>query len=362
MSFSCGIVGLPNVGKSTIFNCLTSNNAEVSDYPFCTINPNIGVVRIPDVRLNKLRTLLKPDELQPETLKFIDIAGLVKGASCGEGLGNRFLAEIRQVDAILHVVRCFGKGELNPVEDVKVVHTELALSDLEMVERRLEKVEDKSPNEEKEILLRAKDALQKGIPLRRRLIPALSMRGQAPACAGAEVPRSDMLNFLTAKPIIYVANVEEGGSGSGQASLPLLEDFAKAEGFPLLYISALLESELQKLTGEEAEEFRREFGLTATALEKLITTSFQALQLITFYTVVGGKVNAWTAKQGTSAPTAAGKIHSDMERGFIKAEVVSFPDFERCAGIKQAKEKGFLRVEGRGYIVQDGDIIYFHFR
>jgi GTP-binding protein YchF len=372
MSFSCGIVGLPNAGKSTIFNCLTSSgNAEVSDYPFCTINPNIGVVRIPDTRLDKLRVLLKPDELLPETLKFIDIAGLVKGASHGEGLGNRFLAEIRQVDAILHVVRCFGKGELSPVEDIKVVNTELALSDLDMTERRLEKVEQmikkgrtgseeagrESHVEEKELFLRARDALQKGIPLRRRLIPALSMRGQAPAAAELEVSRSGMLNFLTAKSVIITANVEDTGK-----SFKELEDFAKAEESPLLYISALLESELQKLTGEEAEEFRREFGLAATALEKLIITSFQALQLITFYTVVGGKVNAWTVKQGTLAPTAAGKVHSDMEQGFIKAEVVSFPDFERCGGIKQAKEKGLLRVEGKGYIVQDGDIIYFHFR
>ena len=347
MSFSCGIVGLANVGKSTIFNCLTSGNAEVSDYPFCTINPNIGVVKVPDARLDKLTTLLRPEELLPETLKFIDIAGLVEGASLGQGLGNKFLAEIRQVDAILHIIRCFGDNEVNPVEDVRVVNTELALSDLEMVERRLEKAEQMI---EREFLLKARDGLQKGIAVR------LLDRSEVSFPTGFDSILG-MGDFLTAKPVVYVANVEDTGK-----TFKELEDFAKAEESPILYISALLESELQDLTGKEMEEFRLEFGLEKTALDKLITTSFSALKLITFYTVAGGKVSARTLKQGTLAPEAGGKVHSDMEQGFIKAEVVSFEDFEGCGSMKQVKEKGFLIVEGKNYVVQDGDIIYFHFR
>lgn len=360
MSFSCGIVGLPNVGKSTIFNCLTKGSAEVSDYPFCTINPNAGAVRIPDARMEKLDALLKPEELIPARVEFIDIAGLVEGASHGEGLGNRFLAEIRRVDTVLHVVGCFRGEEAGPIEGMKVVNVELALSDMEAVERRLEKAEQMikgsrggsdeaaaSPREERELLLKLKGGLERGIPVRLQ------------AQALENFPPELRTHFLTAKPVIVAANVGEKDIGR---KIDELEDYGKAERVPVLYISALLESELLQLQCDEAGEFRSEMGLNESALDRLVTASLETLGLITFYTVVKEKVSAWTVRRGTLAPQAAGKIHSDMERSFIKAEIISFSDFEECGSVKQAREKGLVRIEGKAYSVQDGDIVYFHFR
>ena len=360
MSFSCGIVGLPNVGKSTIFNCLTKGSAEVSDYPFCTINPNAGAVRIPDARMEKLDVLLKPEEMIPARVEFIDIAGLVEGASHGEGLGNRFLAEIRQVDTVLHIAGCFRSEGASPVEGIKVVDTELALSDMELVERRVEKVEQMvkssrgsseetavSPREERELLLKVKGRLERGIPVRLQ------------AHERENFPPELWTHLLTAKPVIIVANV---GEKDIERKIDELEDYGKTERVPILYISALLESELLQLRGDEVEEFRSEMGLTESALDRLVAASFTTLGLITFYTVVREKVSAWTVRRGTFAPQAAGKIHSDMERSFIKAEVISFSDFEECGSVKQAREKGLVRIEGKSYSVQDGDIVYFHFR
>ena len=361
MGFRCGIVGLPNAGKSTIFNALTAEAAEVASYPFCTIEPNVGICPVPDRRLDALARLTKPKKVTPTTLEFFDIAGLVRGASKGEGLGNQFLGHIRNVDAIAHVVRCFADvdivhtyGTIDPRRDVEIVDTELMLADLEVVERRLEKVKrllkvgEKGAAEESHPLEAIKESLDRGQPARQ------SIKG-----AGRSLPLD--IQLLTAKPMFYVANVDDPGRAEQNQFLKDLQELAQGEGTPVVIIAGKLEAEIVQLGKEEQEEFRRELGLADSSLTRLIQVGYDILGLVTFFTAVNQDLRAWTAPRGTTALQAAGMIHSDMERGFIKAEVVSFDDLMQCGSEHVAKEKGLLKSQGKEYVVQDGDIIHFRF-
>ena len=360
MGFRCGIVGLPNAGKSTIFNALTAASAQVAPYPFCTISPNVGVVPVPDERLEVLASLISPKKVTPTTLEFFDIAGLVKGASRGEGLGNQFLSHIRGVDAVAHVVRCFRDGEIthiyesvDPRRDAEVVRTELILSDLELVERRLEKLGrvarlgDKEAAKEVEFLRRLSEEMAKG----RMAREVLKEEG---------VSLSPDLPLLTAKPSFYVANVADP---QGDRDLVgELRQVAEGEGVPLVIIAGKLEAEVMELPPEEREEFRRELDLEGSGLEELVKVGYEVLGLITFFTTVNLDLRAWTVPEGTTAQRAAGKIHSDMEKGFIRAEVIHYEDFVRCGSEQAAREKGLVRIEGRDYLIQDGDIVHFRFQ
>ncbi|GAB7388511.1 redox-regulated ATPase YchF [Bacillaceae bacterium] len=364
MARSCGIVGLPNVGKSTLFNAITQAGAEAANYPFCTIDPNVGVVEVPDARLDKLNEMIKPKRKVPTAFEFVDIAGLVKGASKGEGLGNQFLSHIREVDAIAHVVRCFEdenithvSGRVDPLSDIETINLELVLADLETVERRIErtkkkrKANDKQAETEYELLLRLQEAFQEGRPAR-----SLKLSDE-------ERLLIRDLHLLTLKPVLYVANVSEGeiAQSEGNPHVQNVKRFAEEEGAQTVVISAKVEAEIAELEGEDKAMFLEELGLRESGLDRLIKAAYELLGLITYFTAGEQEVRAWTVRRGTKAPQAAGVIHSDFEKGFIRAEVISYEDLIAAGSLAQAREKGLLRLEGKDYVVQDGDIMHFRF-
>ena len=360
-----GIVGLPNVGKSTLFNSLTKAGAESANYPFCTIDPNVGVVAVPDERLKLLGDLYHSKKVTPAVIEFVDIAGLVKGASKGEGLGNQFLSNIREVDAIVHVVRCFEDsnvvhvdGSVNPLRDIETINLELIFSDLEILERRIAKVAkgarmDKEQAKELAMLERVKERLEDG-----KLAIGFETEDED------EEEYFKNLNLLTAKPVIYAANVGEedlANDGADNAGVQAVREYAKETGSEVFAICAQIEEEISELDDEERQMFLDDLGLKESGLEKLIRASYHLLGLMSFLTSGEDETRAWTIKQGTKAPQAAGKIHTDFERGFIKAEVVNYKDLLENGSLAAAREKGLVRMEGKEYVVQDGDVILFLF-
>ena len=363
MGFKTGIVGLPNVGKSTLFNALTRTAAaQAANFPFCTIEPNVGEVAVPDPRLEKLAAIAGSKQVIPTRMAFVDIAGLVKGASKGEGLGNQFLANIREVDAIAHVLRCFEdddvthvEGQIDAIADAETVETELMLADLETVEKRLQNIVrkvrggDKEALQQERLLLLAKAALEEGRPARR--VPI----------AIDDEKAWKLLHLLTSKPVLFVCNVAEGEAASGNAQSDRVSELAAAEGAAAVVISAKIEEEISQLEPDEAQLFLQEMGLAEAGLDRMIRAGYELLRLQTYFTAGPKEARAWTIEAGTLAPQAAGVIHGDFEKGFIRAETITYPDYVALGGEQPAKDAGKMRVEGKGYEVKDGDVLHFLF-